>query len=258
MARRHGKEPYNRHVVRNDRYMQQMKLADFGERGQRAISEARVLVVGAGGLGSPALLYLAGAGVGTIGIIDNDVVAEANLHRQVIHHDAGAGTGKAMSAAQAVTALNPLVHAVAMPQRLDAAHAHDTLHGWDAVLDCSDNFSTRYLIDAVCVEYHVPVIWGAVAGFYGQVSVFGHGYEDGKRGTRVEGSLRDLYPVEPQQSQTDDPHIIGTFGPLCGITGSMMAGETLKLIGGFGELLVGMVALVDARRGSVRTVHYAP
>lgn len=218
------------------------------------IERARVLVVGAGGLGSPVILYLAGAGVGTIGIVDNDVVTEANLHRQVIHHAPGAL--KAGSAASAATALNPFVHALPIAKRLTSNTAHEILQRWDVVLDCSDNFPTRYLIDEVCASAHIPVVWGAVAGFYGQVSVFGHGVRN-TAGEVLGGSLREVYPEQPERSQTDDPHVVGTFGPLCGVVGAMMAGEALKLIGGFGKPLVGALALVDAAGGRVRTVEYA-
>ncbi|MGV9182886.1 HesA/MoeB/ThiF family protein [Arcanobacterium canis] len=232
-------------MTQNGRYDRHLNLAGFDACAQEKIEHARVAVIGSGGLGSPVLLYLAAAGVGTLGLIDNDVVDTSNLQRQVIHDTPRAGMEKTFSAAQSVRALNPSVEVVTMQKRLTPQNARETLASYDIVVDCSDNFPTRYLVDEVCQELSIPHVWGAVTAYYGQVSVFTH-----------EGNSRlgDLYPYTEDFSQLPSPAEKGTFGPMCGMVGSLMAGETLKMITGIGHPLVGRIALIDTESSTLRTV----
>ncbi|MFY9263431.1 MAG: HesA/MoeB/ThiF family protein [Actinomycetaceae bacterium] len=232
----------------NERYARHCALRGFGENAQQKITQASVLVVGAGGLGSPVLQYLVGAGVGTVGILDNDVVAVSNLHRQVLHTEAAVGIAKVTSAIKQLRELNSTVNLVGHNLRLTEDNASTIIGEYDLVVDCSDNFATRYLIDDVCAELKTPTVWGVVGGYYGQVSVFLHS-QDGQ-------SLRDLYPQVPAPGTIQEPAETGTYGPACGITGSIMASQALKLITGLGSQLIGQVVLIDALSAEVRTVAF--
>ena len=223
-----------------ERYARHLTLPAVGRPGQRRLKSARVVVVGAGGLGSPVLLYLAAAGVGTIGVVDGDVVEESNLARQVLHRASDVGRSKAASARDAIGRANPLVDVDVHDLRLDATSALGTLGGYDLVVDCTDNFATRYLINDACVELGLPLVWGSVSGFDGQTSVFwaapppGHGY-DGVH-------LRDVFPDPPMHGGAGG----GVLGAVCGAIGSVMAGEAVKLITGIGEPLLGRMLTFDA------------
>ncbi len=238
-----------------ERYARQIRLPGFGEEGQRRLSAGKVLVIGAGGLGSPALLYLAAAGVGTIGIIDDDVVDLTNLHRQVIHTTTHVGMPKTASAAQAIRALNPDVQVVEHTCRLTEGNAQDIIGRYDLVLDGTDNFLTRYTVDAACSEVSVPEIWGSILRHTAQVSVFWTGPRASAHGVTEPGvCLRDLFPSPPPPGSTPSCGEAGVFGLLCGQVGSIMAGEAIKLLTGMGEPLIGRVLLIDTASATYQSV----
>ncbi len=231
------------------RYARHLILPDVGVLGQRRLRNARVLVVGAGGLGSPVLLYLAGAGVGPIGIVDEDVVDASNLQRQVVHGTAADGRAKVESARDAVLGVNPDVDVVLHPVRLDATTVLDVLRGYDVVVDGTDNFATRYLVNDACALLGLPEVWGSIFRFDGQVSVWwaGHG-----------PTYRDLHPAPPPPGSVPACAEGGVLGVLCGAVGSVMATEVVKLVTGAGEPLVGRVLVYDALRMDWRTVRVRP
>lgn len=217
------------------RYVRQLNVV--GLAGQQAIARARVLVVGAGGLGSPAAIYLASAGVGTLGLIDDDVVELSNLHRQPLHMSESVGEPKVESAAAHLTALNPDIHVMTHRERLTADNARQLLRDYDVVLDGADNFATRYIISDACRDLGIPHVWAAVLTTGGQMSVFmPHG-----------PTYRDLYPVAP----TDVPTCAeaGVLGVVPGQLGVAQAAEALKLITGLGQALVGQVGVYDMLTG---------
>ena len=219
------------------RYSRHLLLPEIGEVGQRRLLASRVLVVGAGGLGSPALLYLAAAGVGTIGVVDDDVVETSNLQRQVVHGSSDVGRPKVDSAAEAVRRLNPGVTVRAHRERLTAANALDLVRGYDLVLDGSDSFATRYLVNDACSLADVPWVWGAVLRFDGHVSVFraGHG-----------PTYRDLFPTAPPPGTVPGCGEAGVLGGVCGAVASTMVTEAVKLVTGAGRPLLGRVLVHDA------------
>ncbi len=235
------------------RYSRQILL--HGEDGQARLAAARVLVVGAGGLGSPALLYLAAAGVGTIGIVDDDVVDLSNLHRQVIHDSTAIATPKAVSAAAKIEALNPDVDVIVYPERLTEENAAQLMSGYDVVLDGSDNFFTRYAVDAACSELSIPEVWGSILRYSAQISVFWTGGRARQFGVKEPGvCLRDLFPSPPPAGATSSCGEAGVIGSLCGQVGSTMAGEAVKLITGVGEPLLGTVLALDALSNRYETI----
>lgn len=213
-------------------YGRQMILPELGQKGQEKLSAAKVAVLGAGGLGSPALLYLAGAGVGRIIVIDDDTVETSNLHRQVVHSYARVGASKADSAAQTLRELNPLVAVETVKERLTEANAEKLLAGVEVLVDGSDNFPTRYTASRAAAALGIPHVWGAILGFDAQMSVFwaGHGpvYED-------------LYPAEPEPGSVPNCATAGVIGALAGVVGTAMAMETIKLLTGIGRPLMGEV-----------------
>ncbi|QRV01706.1 HesA/MoeB/ThiF family protein [Arcanobacterium phocisimile] len=233
------------------RYTRHLRLPGFGEVAQQRVENARVLVVGAGGLGSPVLLYLTAAGVGTIGIVDNDVVDESNLQRQVIHSSVKEGMRKTTSAAQVMNDLNPHTGTELHSVKLTTDNAQQIVGSYDLVIDCSDNFQTRYLVNDVCEELGLPHVWGAVISYYGQVSVFMHD------GSVDSVTLDDVYPRSEKYDALPTPQEKGTFGPICGVIGSYMASEALKIIGGMGTKTYGKIALIDVLNGEMRTVPVA-
>lgn len=227
------------------RYSRHLLLPEVGVLGQRRLKAARVLVVGAGGLGSPALLYLAAAGVGTLGVVDDDVVEESNLQRQVLHGTADVGRPKVDSAADAVARANPLVRVVRHRERLTAGNAEELVAGYDLVLDGSDNFATRYLVADACELAGTPWVWGAVLRFEGHVSTFwpGHG-----------PTYRDLFPTPPAPGTVPSCGEAGVLGGVVAQVGSVMVTEAVKLVTGSGWPLVGRVVVVDALAGTWRTL----
>lgn len=235
------------------RYSRQILL--HGEEGQARVAASRVLVVGAGGLGSPALLYLAAAGVGTIGVIDHDVVDLSNLQRQVIHDSASVGSPKTTSAAAKVKALAPDIDVVEYGERLTEDNAVELLSGYDVVLDGTDNFLTRYLVDAACSELSIPEVWGSILRYCAQISVFWTGGRAESFGVEAPGvCLRDLFPSPPPPGTTPSCGEAGVMGSLCGQVGSIMAGEALKLITGVGDSLIGSVLTLDSLTNRYETI----
>lgn len=219
------------------RYSRHLILPEVGIAGQRALKGARVLLVGAGGLGSPLGLYLAAAGVGTLGIVDDDVVDETNLQRQVIHGSASIGEYKVHSAAQRIADLNPNVDVVSYPFRLTATNAMAIVTQYDVVVDGSDNFSTRYLVNDACVLAGKPNVYGSVYRFEGQASVFD---------ARLGPCYRCLFPRTPPPGSVPSCAEGGVLGVLPGIIGLVQAAETVKIIVGAGESLVGRLLVFDA------------
>ncbi|HEY8752210.1 MAG TPA: molybdopterin-synthase adenylyltransferase MoeB [Arthrobacter sp.] len=228
-----------------ERYSRHLIIPEIGAVGQRRLKNAKVLVIGAGGLGSPALLYLAAAGVGTLGIIDDDAVDLSNLQRQVIHGVADVGRPKIESARDAIAALNPLVEVRLHDVRLDASNALDLFADYDLILDGADNFATRYLVNDAAAILGKPYVWGSIFRFDGQVSVFWE-----KHGP----TYRDLYPEAPPAGSVPSCGEGGVFGMLCAAVGSLMVTEAVKLITGVGRSLLGRVALFDALGGSWREI----
>ncbi|VXB59504.1 Sulfur carrier protein CysO adenylyltransferase / Sulfur carrier protein CysO sulfurtransferase [Arthrobacter sp. 9AX] len=228
-----------------ERYSRHLIIPEIGALGQRRLKNARVLVIGAGGLGSPALLYLAAAGVGTLGIIDDDAVDLSNLQRQVIHGVADVGRSKIESARDSIAALNPLVDVRLHDVRLDASNALELFADYDLILDGADNFATRYLVNDAAAILGKPYVWGSIFRFDGQVSVFWE-----KHGP----TYRDLYPEAPPAGSVPSCGEGGVFGMLCAAVGSLMVTEAVKLITGVGRSLLGRVALFDALGGSWREI----
>ncbi|NLZ98212.1 MAG: adenylyltransferase/sulfurtransferase MoeZ [Micrococcus sp.] len=219
------------------RYARQLILPGFGLEGQRRLKEAKVLVIGAGGLGSPVLLYLASVGVGTIGIIDDDTVEVSNLHRQIIHSTSSVGEAKTRSAARRLTELNPLVTVVEHQHRLNVDTAIELFSQYDLVLDGADSFATRYLVSDAAEVTGRRVVWGSLVRFGGQVTVFAPGSGPG---------LRDIYPEPPEPGEVPSCAEGGVIPSLCGIIGSTMANEAIKILTGIGDTLLGRVMLLDA------------
>lgn len=232
-----------------ERYARHLSLPQVGVMGQRRLKNARVLVLGAGGLGAPALQYLAAAGVGTLGVVDDDVVAISNLQRQVVHTVADLGRRKTDSAADAVARLNPLVEVRTHPVRLAADNAVDLIGQYDLVLDGADNFATRYLASDAATLTGRPCVWGSILRFQGQISVFwsGHG-----------PTYRDLYPEAPPVGEVPSCAEGGVVGTLPATIGSVMATEAIKLITGTGAPLVGRVLMHDALEMTWRELHLDP
>ncbi len=235
-----------------DRYARHIILPGVGAAGQQRLLDARVLVVGAGGLGSPILLYLAAAGVGHIDLVDDEAVEASNLQRQVAHGLASVGVPKVASAAARLADLNPDVRVVPYPERLTRANARERVRDVDLVLDGSDNFPTRYLVNDACVLEGTPLVYGALSPFEGQVSVFAAD-GDGGRGP----CYRCLFPEPPEPGSVPSCAEAGVFGVLPGVVGSLMANEALKLLLGLGTPLVGTLLHVDALGAEFRRFELA-
>ena len=219
------------------RYHRHLLVPEVGERGQLALLDSRVLLLGAGGLGSPAALYLAAAGVGTLGIVDMDEVDESNLQRQILHNVDRVGDRKVDSAKKTIAALNPDVDVVAHDVRLDASNVTEILSGYDVVVDGADNFPSRYLLNDASVKLGIPVVHGSVHRFEGQITVF-----DPRRGP----TYRDLLPQPPPPELAPNCAEAGVLGVLPGIVGTIQAVETIKLLLGTGEPLIGRLLVIDA------------
>ncbi len=224
------------------RYDRHFKLPAFGKAAQQKLKAARVLVIGAGGLGSPLLLYLAAAGVGTIGIVEADVVDDSNLQRQVLYGQHDCGQLKAEAARDRLRALNPFVEISLHPSRLTSENAIQIIAQYDVVADGSDNFPTRYLANDACVLSDKPLVYAAVSQFEGQVSVFHYRNKDGGHGP----NYRDLFPTPPLPGSVPDCAEGGVLGVLPGIIGSMQALEVIKMITGIGKTLDGRLFIFDA------------
>lgn len=225
------------------RWSRHLLLPEVGEIGQRRLRNARVLVVGAGGLGAPVLLYLAAAGIGRLGIVDHDEVELTNLQRQVIHGWADVGRPKVDSAREAVHAVDDGVEVVTHPVRLTEENVDDVLRGYDLVLDGTDNFPTRYLVNDACVRLGLPEVWASIYRFDAQVSVFWGRPPTGSGVDPVQ--LRDLFPAAPEPGSVPSCAEGGVLGAMCGQVGSVMATEAIKLITGIGDVLLGRVLVLD-------------
>lgn len=231
-----------------ERFARQIALPNFGKKGQEKLQNASVLVVGAGGLGCPALQYLAAAGVGRIGIADGDGVEVSNLHRQILFSENDIGKSKAEQAAAAIQKLNPQAKIEAYPQHLTSRNALEIIDLYDLVLDGSDNFPTRYLVNDACLLAAKPLVFGSVFRFEGQVAVFNLEQADGSRSA----NYRDIFPAPPPPDLVPDCAIGGVLGVLPGIVGSMMASEAIKILAGIGQPLMGRLLLFDALDFSVQ------
>lgn len=218
----------------NERYIRHLLLSEVGEAGQKKIEQARVAVIGAGGLGSPILLYLASAGIGTIGIVDDDTVSESNLQRQILYNQADIGKKKTGIAAQRLQALNPGCRVEAFCERLTAENALNIIQKYDVVVDATDNLLARYVINDACVAAGKPFVYGSICEFKGQVSVFN--YQNGP-------TYRDLYPWHNEISAFTQPQ--GVIGTIPGVIGSIQANETIKIILERKDTLSGKLLLVD-------------
>ena len=230
---------YNRHII----------MSDFGIEAQKKLKAAKVLVVGSGGLGSPALLYLAAAGVGTIGIVDFDVVDDSNLQRQVLFGVQEVGKLKAEAAKQRLMSLNPYIQVNVYNTQLTSANALELIRDYDVVADGTDNFPTRYLVNDACVLSGKPNVYASIFQFEGQVSVFNYTDKEGKKGP----NYRDLYPAPPPPGLVPNCAEGGVLGVLPGIIGSLQALEVIKVITGVGEPLVGRFYIFDALSFESRT-----
>lgn len=229
-----------------NRYARHIVLREIGGLGQKRLKDAKVLVVGAGGLGSPVLLYLAAAGVGTIGVVDDDEVDNSNLQRQVIHRDDAIGMPKVFSAEVAMTAQNPFVTVKPYRRRLDEETAAGLVAEYDLVLDGTDNFATRYLVNRACVAAGVPLVSGALSQWEGQISVF-----DPQAGAPC---YECIFPKAPAEGLAPSCAEAGVIGPLPGVLGSMMAVEAIKVITGAGAALRGEMLIYDALYGESRKI----
>jgi adenylyltransferase/sulfurtransferase len=237
-----------------ERYARHIVLREVGGPGQDALKRARVLVIGAGGLGSPLLMYLAAAGVGTIGIVDDDVVSLSNLQRQIAHATSDIGRPKAANAAAELKRLNPHVTCEVHETRLTAANALDLISGYDVVADGSDNFETRYLVADACFFAKKPLVTAAVGTFDGSLTTI-RAHERAKDGT-PNPTYRCLFPSPPPPGAIPACAEAGVLGALPGIIGSMMALEVMREIVGFGEGLVGRLQMIDTRSMRFETVAY--
>jgi len=238
-----------------ERYARHIVLPDVGGPGQAAIRRARVLVVGAGGLGAPVLLYLAAAGVGTLGVIDDDVVSLSNLQRQVIHATPDLGMPKVGSAAAVIHRLNPHVAVEQHPVRLTAQNALDLLGRYDLIADGSDNFATRYLVSDACYFARKPLVTAALGPFDGTLTTI-RAHENGTDG-KPNPTYRCLFPEPPPPGTVPACAEAGILGALAGVVGSMAALEVLREIVGFGEGLIGRLVMLDARAMRFETLRYS-
>ena len=234
-------------MVDMERHARHLVLPNVGHEGQEKLASARVLVIGAGGLGSPVLLYLAAAGIGTIGIVDDDVVDISNLQRQIIHRTEDVGSKKVDSARARLLALDPNIEVEVYPNRLNPENALDVLKGWDVVVDGTDNIPTRYLIDDACHLLSIPWVYGSIHRFEGQVSVFS---------TEQSRCYRDLFPEAPPAGALQNCADAGVFGVLPGVVGSIQATEVIKRILGLETNLVGALLLYDALDMSTRMLRF--
>lgn len=231
------------------RYHRQILLEELGVSGQEKLRKSAVLIIGAGGLGCPLLFYLAGAGIGKIGIVDGDLVAESNLHRQILFQQQDIGKNKAITAVKRLKLLNPAIELQAYPVYISTENAHKLMEEYDLVIDGSDNFPTRYLVNDACVSAEKPLVFGSILRFEGQVSVFN--YQNGP-------DYRRCYPEPPAAEDSPNCGDSGVIGPLPGIIGSIMANEAIKVICGFGDCLSGKLLIFNALNNDMQIFNIQP
>ncbi len=227
----------------SERYRRQISLKEFGPEGQRKLADAKVLVIGAGGLGCPVLHYLAGAGTGVLGIVDHDIVTLSNLHRQLLYSTADIGRSKATRAAEILRDLNPDISVEAYDLFLESSNILDIMVKYNLVVDCTDNFPTRYMINDACVLTGKGFVYGAISGFEGQVAVFNFPVSGP---AQYSSNYRDLFPEPPGEGEVQNCEEAGVLGVLPGMIGIMMANEVIKCITGLGEALVNKLFTFDA------------
>ncbi|MBN1767389.1 MAG: HesA/MoeB/ThiF family protein [Prolixibacteraceae bacterium] len=230
-----------------NRYARQTMLPQIGTTGQAKIRQAKVLVVGAGGLGAPVLQYLTAAGVGTIGIVDNDTVSETNLQRQVLYSTEDIDLPKAEIACEKLLKLNPYCNIQTYNERLDEKNASEIVRKFDLVVDCTDNFTSRYLLDDVCEKLEKPLVYGSIEEFSGQISVFHYDKSF---------SYKKLFPEKPEDKRTNGEPL-GVFSAIPGVIGSLQATEVLKIITGAGDVLSGRLLLYDALKSGFKAVSFS-
>lgn len=228
------------------RYSRQIFIKEIGLEGQRKIMNSKVLVIGAGGLGSPVIQYLAAAGVGTLGVVDFDEVELHNLNRQIIHNESTVGISKVKSAEMFVRNLNHQIKFIGIEQKMDELNAEELISGFDVIIDGSDNFKTRYLVNDTCVQFKKPLVYGSILGFSGQVAIFNY------NGSK---NLRDIFPEPPFDESLPDCDSLGVLGALPGIVGSMMANLALKTITNL-PLQLNQLTLIDTLNWRFQTIDF--
>ncbi|CAN5301025.1 molybdopterin-synthase adenylyltransferase MoeB [soil metagenome] len=234
------------------RYSRQIKLSSFGIKGQERLKQAKVFVVGAGGLGTPVIQYLSAAGVGTLGIIDFDQISESNLHRQVLYSIDEVGKNKTEVIQTKIRQINPFVEVITYQSKLNAENALDIIADYDLVIDGTDNFATRYIINDACLILDKPFIYGAIHKSEGQVTVFNLKSESGENGP----TYRCLFPEPPEQSAVPNCAEVGVLGILPGIVGSFQANEAIKIITQSGEILNGQLLIMDVANMTFRKMKF--
>lgn len=240
-------------AAHKERYSRQISLKELGEVGQEKLKNAKVLVLGAGGLGCPALMYLAGAGIGKLGVVDYDVVSLSNLHRQVLFTVNDLNLSKSERAATVLRQINPDIEILVFNQKIDNSNALEIISEFDIILDGTDNFATRYLVNDACVLLNKTLVYGAISRFEGQVAVFNANKEDGKA-----VNYRDLFPLPPADNEVLNCAEAGVIGVLPGIIGTMMANETIKLITGIGEPLFNRLLTYNALNNHFYDLELSP
>jgi molybdopterin/thiamine biosynthesis adenylyltransferase len=245
-------EPVSFSDAEIERYARHLVLREIGGPGQQALKAARVLIVGAGGLGAPAALYLAAAGVGTLGLIDPDTVALSNLQRQVLYAGADIGRAKTAAAAERLAALNSEIEIVALDEALTPQNGRGHVRGYDLVLDGTDDFAVRFAVNDACLAEGKALVSGAIGRWSGQVGVYGAGLTRGRPLAERQPCYRCLVPEIPPEAETCA--VMGVVGALAGVIGAMMALEAVKLLTGAGEPLSGRLLIYDALDGETRTV----
>lgn len=239
--------------INQERYSRQVILPEIGEAGQRKLANSSVLIIGCGGLGVPVALYLASAGVGTLGLMDADTISPSNLHRQVIYTESDLGQRKASVLEAFIKRQNPNVHTKTYFEFARNRSVLDRILEYDLVVDCTDNFASRYLINDACVLAEKPMVYGAVNGFEGQASIF-----NVKTGEEFSGMYRDLFPKEPEPGVVQNCEEAGVMGHLPGIVGTVMAGEALKFLSGMDDLLVNKLWLFDGKSMQSNVLKFKP
>jgi molybdopterin/thiamine biosynthesis adenylyltransferase/rhodanese-related sulfurtransferase len=234
-----------------ERYSRQILMPGFGVEAQQQLKDSRVLVIGAGGLGCPVLQYLAAAGVGSIGVVDNDTVSFSNLHRQILYAEHDIGALKAEKAVEKLGRINSAVELLAYPYAINKDNAADLVQGYDILVDCTDNFASRYLINDIAVLHGLAVVYGSVHQFEGQVSVFNYLSSTGRS-----PNYRDLFPVPPDSGSVLDCSEGGVLGVLPAIIGSLQANEVIKIITGQGEPLASSLLLFDALNNDYKVIKF--